>query len=89
MRRKGAEALELAEDMITSASAVSSATAGIDYLFHVAGGSQHAAAEDTADEVDRDMFELNVLSAIGLTKAILRRCSLAARHRRRRRVHGR
>ena len=71
MRRKGAEALELAEDMITSASAVSSATAGIDYLFHVAGGSQHAAAEDTADEVDRDMFELNVLSAIGLTKAIL------------------
>ena len=44
---------------------------GVDYLFHVAGGSQHAAAEDTADEVDRDMFELNVLSAIGLTKAIL------------------
>ena len=24
---------------------------GVDYLFHVAGGSQHAAAEDTADEV--------------------------------------
>ena len=37
---------------------------GIDFLFHVAGGSQHAAAEDTTDEVDRDMFELNVLSAM-------------------------
>ena len=73
MRRKGAEALKLAEDMIASAasSSSSSATPGVDYLFHVAGGSQHAAAEDTADEVDRDMFELNVLSAIGLTKAIL------------------
>ena len=73
MRRKGAEALKLAEDMIASvaSSSSSSATPGVDYLFHVAGGSQHAAAEDTADEVDRDMFELNVLSAIGLTKAIL------------------
>jgi len=45
--------------------------AGIDYLFHVAGGSQHAAAEDTTEEVDRDMFEINVMSAIGLTKAVL------------------
>jgi dehydrogenase/reductase SDR family protein 7 len=45
--------------------------AGVDYIFHVAGGSQHAAAEDTADEVDRDMFELNTMSAIALTKALL------------------
>jgi NAD(P)-dependent dehydrogenase (short-subunit alcohol dehydrogenase family) len=44
---------------------------GVDYLFHVAGGSQHAAAEDTTDEVDRDMFELNTMSAIAITKAIL------------------
>ena len=44
---------------------------GIDYVFHVAGGSQHAAAEDTDAEVDRDMFELNVLSAIAITKAAL------------------
>jgi dehydrogenase/reductase SDR family protein 7 len=44
---------------------------GVEYLFHVARGSQHAAAEDTSDEVDRDMFEINVLSAVCLTKAIL------------------
>ena len=47
------------------------ADAGIDYLFHVAGGSQSSAAEDTAEEVDRDMFEINVFSAIALTKAVL------------------
>ena len=45
--------------------------AGVDYLFHVAGGSQHAAAEDTTEEVDRDMFDINVMSAIALTKAVL------------------
>jgi dehydrogenase/reductase SDR family protein 7 len=47
------------------------ADAGIDYLFHVAGGSQSSAAEDTAEEVDRDMFEINVFGAIALTKAVL------------------
>ena len=44
---------------------------GIDYLFLVAGGSQSSAAVDTAEEVDRDMFEINTLSAIALTKAVL------------------
>ena len=62
---------------------------GVDYLFHVAGGSQHAAAEDTADEVDRDMFELNTMSAIALTKALLPVDARAqeGKHRRHR-IHG-
>eukprot|EP00227_Mantoniella_beaufortii_P009231 CAMPEP_0197589730 /NCGR_PEP_ID=MMETSP1326-20131121/10574_1 /TAXON_ID=1155430 /ORGANISM="Genus nov. species nov., Strain RCC2288" /LENGTH=316 /DNA_ID=CAMNT_0043154699 /DNA_START=195 /DNA_END=1141 /DNA_ORIENTATION=- len=77
LRAKGAEALELAAAMCSDADngggsgSGSVNSVGIDYLFHVAGGSQHAAAEDTADEVDRDMFELNTLSAITLTKAVL------------------
>eukprot|EP00740_Mantoniella_antarctica_P016352 CAMPEP_0181390412 /NCGR_PEP_ID=MMETSP1106-20121128/25471_1 /TAXON_ID=81844 /ORGANISM="Mantoniella antarctica, Strain SL-175" /LENGTH=401 /DNA_ID=CAMNT_0023511321 /DNA_START=329 /DNA_END=1534 /DNA_ORIENTATION=+ len=65
MRAKGEEALALAEELHGSGGG------GVDYLFHVAGGSQHAAAEDTTDEVDRDMFELNTMSAIAITKAIL------------------
>lgn len=65
LRAKGIEAVKLAEEMTPGGGG------GIDYLFHVAGGSQHAAAEDTTDEVDRDMFELNTLSAIAVTKAVL------------------
>ena len=76
MRAKGAEALEIANRWAEASADPSSKDRerkglGLDYVFHVAGGSQHAAAEDTADEVDRDMFELNVLSAIALTKAVL------------------
>jgi dehydrogenase/reductase SDR family protein 7 len=76
MRAKGAEALEIANRWAEARADPSSKDRerkglGLDYVFHVAGGSQHAAAEDTADEVDRDMFELNVLSAIALTKAVL------------------
>ena len=76
MREKGAAALALAKEMASGASedetdAMNTDDAGVDYIFHVAGGSQHAAAEDTADEVDRDMFELNTMSAIALTKALL------------------
>ena len=77
MREKGAAALALAKEMASGASEdetdamMNTDDAGVDYIFHVAGGSQHAAAEDTADEVDRDMFELNTMSAIALTKALL------------------
>ena len=73
MREKGAAALALAREMAGAGDGVdgTDADVGVDYLFHVAGGSQHAAAEDTADEVDRDMFELNTMSAIALTKALL------------------
>lgn len=73
MREKGAAALALARKMAGAGDGVdgTDADVGVDYLFHVAGGSQHAAAEDTADEVDRDMFELNTMSAIALTKALL------------------
>ena len=73
MREKGAAALALAKDMAGAGDGADGTDAdiGVDYLFHVAGGSQHAAAEDTADEVDRDMFELNTMSAIALTKALL------------------
>lgn len=73
MREKGAAALALARKMAGAGDGVdgTDADVGVDYLFHVAGGSQHAAAEDTADEVDRDMFELNTMSAIALTKAVL------------------
>ena len=73
MREKGAAALALAKEMAGSGDGAdgTDADVGVDYLFHVAGGSQHAAAEDTADEVDRDMFELNTMSAIALTKALL------------------
>ena len=76
MRAKGAEALEIANRWAEARADPSSKDRkrkglSLDYVFHVAGGSQHAAAEDTADEVDRDMFELNVLSAIALTKAVL------------------
>lgn len=77
MRAKGEEALKIARDMHmhdSSSSSTHDATTtdyGVDYLFHVAGGSQHAAAEDTTDEVDRDMFELNTMSAIAVTKAVL------------------
>ena len=73
MREKGAAALALAREMAGAGDGVdgTDADVGVDYLFPVAGGSQHAAAEDTADEVDRDMFELNTMSAIALTKALL------------------
>ena len=73
MREKGAAALALAKEMAGACDGADGTDAdiGVDYLFHVAGGSQHAAAEDTADEVDRDMFELNTMSAIALTKALL------------------
>ncbi|ACO63732.1 predicted protein [Micromonas commoda] len=73
MREKGAAALALARKMAGAGDGIdgTDADVGVDYLFHVAGGSQHAAAEDTADEVDRDMFELNTMSAIALTKALL------------------
>ena len=73
MREKGAAALALAREIAGAGDGVdgTDADVGVDYLFHVAGGSQHAAAEDTADEVDRDMFELNTMSAIALTKALL------------------
>jgi NAD(P)-dependent dehydrogenase (short-subunit alcohol dehydrogenase family) len=48
MRAKGAEALTLALEMGCEDEYVGEpATGGVDYLFHVAGGSQHAAAEDT------------------------------------------
>ena len=63
------KAAKAAREMATSMA--DSSDAGVDYLFHVAGGSQHAAAEDTTEEVDRDMFEINVMSAIALTKAVL------------------
>jgi dehydrogenase/reductase SDR family protein 7 len=62
------KAAKAAREMATS---MAGEDAGVDYLFHVAGGSQHAAAEDTTEEVDRDMFEINVMSAIALTKAVL------------------
>ena len=70
--RGGAPAArEAAERASEAAARMAGEGAGVDYLFHVAGGSQHAAAEDTTEEVDRDMFDINVMSAIALTKAVL------------------
>jgi len=70
--RGGAPAArEAAERASEAAARMAGEGAGVDYLFHVAGGSQHAAVEDTTEEVDRDMFEINVMSAIALTKAVL------------------
>ena len=82
MREKGAAALALAKDMAGAGDGVDGTDAdiGVDYLFHVAGGSQHAAAEDTADEVDRDMFELNHDERHRRSpKPCSRRCSRAGR----------
>ncbi|CAL8465292.1 g4827 [Coccomyxa elongata] len=45
--------------------------AGIDYFIHNAGASQHAAVEDTTTEVAEQMFQLNVLGPLALTRAVL------------------
>eukprot|EP00873_Tetraselmis_striata_P015946 jgi/Tetstr1/436210/TSEL_025055.t1 len=47
--------------------------AGVDVLVHVVGASQRSMAEDTVAEVDEEMFELNCLGPIRLTKAVLPR----------------
>ena len=63
--RGGAPAArEAAERASEAAARMAGEGAGVDYLFHVAGGSQHAAAEDTTEEVDRDMFEINVMLSL-------------------------
>jgi short-subunit dehydrogenase len=43
----------------------------IDILVNNAGRSQRGLVERTAPEVDREMFELNVLAPLALTKAVL------------------
>lgn len=65
--------------------------AGVDYLIHNAGASQHALVEDTQPAVDLAMLQLNVVGPINLTHAslghMLRRkkghivvvCSMAAK----------
>ncbi|CAL5222280.1 g4619 [Coccomyxa viridis] len=45
--------------------------AGVDYLIHNAGASQHAAVEEVSTEVAEQMFQLNVLGPIALTRAAL------------------
>jgi len=45
--------------------------AGVDVLLHVAGGSQHALAEETSDAVAGAVFALNALGPIKLTRAAL------------------
>ncbi|CAK0786872.1 hypothetical protein CVIRNUC_010086 [Coccomyxa viridis] len=45
--------------------------AGVDYLVHNAGASQHAAVEEISTKVADEMFQLNVLGPIALTRAAL------------------
>lgn len=47
--------------------------AGVDFLVHNAGASQHALAAETAAGVSRRLLELNALGAIALTRAALPR----------------
>ncbi len=54
-----------------AAAAAAAGADGVAYLFLAAGGTQRAAAEDTAAEVDADMFALNATSLLSLTKAAL------------------
>ena len=46
-------------------------SAGVDYVIHNAGASQHAAAEDTSHEVATSLINLNLLGPINLAKATL------------------
>jgi dehydrogenase/reductase SDR family member 7 len=46
-------------------------SAGVDYVVHNAGASQHAAAEDTSHEVATALIKLNLLGPINLAKATL------------------
>jgi len=45
--------------------------AGIDYVIHNAGASQHAAAEETSNEVSQSIINLNLMGPIALTRATL------------------
>ncbi|KAG1664699.1 hypothetical protein FOA52_006674 [Chlamydomonas sp. UWO 241] len=45
--------------------------AGIDFLVHNAGASQHAMAEDVTSAITKQMFDLNTLGPINLTRAVL------------------
>ena len=45
--------------------------AGVDYIVHNAGASQHAAAEETAFEVATSLINLNLLGPITLARATL------------------
>jgi dehydrogenase/reductase SDR family protein 7 len=46
-------------------------SAGVDYVVHNAGASQHAAAEDTSHDVAKSLINLNLLGPINLAKATL------------------
>lgn len=45
--------------------------AGIDYIIHVAGASQHATAEDTSIAVAQSLLTLNLMGPLALTRATL------------------
>lgn len=45
--------------------------AGVDYLVHNAGASQHSLAEETSAEVVEQLFQLNTLGPMHLTRAVL------------------
>lgn len=45
--------------------------AGVDYVVHNAGASQHAAAEETAPEIATSLINLNLLGPITLARATL------------------
>jgi dehydrogenase/reductase SDR family protein 7 len=57
------------------------APSGLSYLFLLAGGTQRSAAEETSGEVEADMFALNCLSLMALTKAALPALQAATRSR--------
>ncbi|KAK9819730.1 hypothetical protein WJX72_001706 [[Myrmecia] bisecta] len=46
-------------------------SSGVDYLLHNAGASQHAVAEETSADVMEQLFELNTLGPVKLTRAAL------------------
>lgn len=61
------------EELETAASAAFAAFdgAGVDYIIHNAGASQHAAAEETNVDVSESLIDLNMLGPIALTRATL------------------
>jgi dehydrogenase/reductase SDR family member 7 len=85
------DAVELVQlDLLGSADAIETAAAsayaafdgaGVDYIIHNAGASQHAVAEETTPEVATALINLNLLGPISIARATLPRMLAARRGR--------